>query len=903
MNYPNFIHDACRSTVRGGHAAIVSLVAGVGLLLSFPSSSLAQIHFEAVPVLESPGFLYGPFALGDVNEDGKLDLVAPHLQPNRIDVRLGDGLGGFGDATGINLAVIPVHVILGEFTGDDHLDVSVVSGDDDAVVLLAGDGNGGFGSPSQMPVSGFPFYQEAADFNTDGNLDLAVLTLSTDTVLMFLGDGAGSFQLSSQLPVRPQALSLEVADFNLDGVPDLSVSLGGGLFDEITGGVAVLLSDGKGGLTQDFEVEVGTYLTGHAVGDFNEDGRPDVAVAEDGRVYILEGAPGNLVHTATRGLAGNGPIALRAVDVTRDGHLDLVVPIFSFDVGEYHRVITFVGEGDGSFPTTRESRADGGGMVTGDVNRDGDVDVVLGSFRGTLAAHLGNGNGEFMPTDFVDVSVQNESIVTADFNEDGFMDVATATFESVIDGISILLSDASGGFNPTPLASGPVIIFVGGKINADQHEDLLGIQSNGTVLVWLGNGDGSFNQRPPFLGAQFATSGILVDLDEDQNLDLVVGYYAAVGVFLGSGNGSFSGQTGFTAYEGECRVMTADFNEDGHADIGVASAGQGVSPPRFSVLYGDGTGDLTLPLFFKDIDLDPLMPVAGDFNNDTHVDVAIPHHEFGSGVTLVPGTGGFSLGDPVHLFVGSPRTAVNAADLDDDGNLDLLVTSEDTADVAVFPGDGSGTFGDRARYRVGINPRALAVVDLENDGDLDILTVDKGDESVSILRQVPPPHLACRAGNMNRGASGIAADVVLINGSAGAGDERVVELLQSEALRIDLVNPPSKAAGTSGYVLYLTVGEPGVDERLFLPRGTGVICINAPLTGGAVTRIANPIGHDPILGAENWPGPATQFAPTTLLDVPLVGRTVSFYVQGLMFDSSAPNGSIGVTNGVLVRVE
>jgi len=178
-------------------------------------------------------------------------------------------------------------VAVGDFNGDGKLDLAIANVASNNVTVLLGSGTGGFtaalGSP--FPVGPNPQSVAVGDFNGDGNADLAVAGVgvyqSTGiNVTVLLGDGTGGFTVApggpSETGSAPTALA--VGDFNEDGRPDLAV------IDSVTGSVAVLLGNGRGGFTAapGSPLKAGTEAVSVAVGDFNADGKPDLAIANYG---------------------------------------------------------------------------------------------------------------------------------------------------------------------------------------------------------------------------------------------------------------------------------------------------------------------------------------------------------------------------------------------------------------------------------------------------------------------------------------------------------------------------------------------------------------------------------------------------------------------------------------------
>jgi hypothetical protein len=157
----------------------------------------------------------------------------------------------------------------------------------------------------------------------------------------------------------------------------------------------------------------------------------------------------------------------------------------------------------------------------------------------------------------------------------------------------------------------------------------------------------------------------------------------------------------------------------------------------------------------------------------------------------------------------------------------------------------------------------------------------------------------CRAGNIN-GLSGPVTDTLFINGSVGSLPDRIVNITPATPFTMHIDPAPS---GGRRYAMYLWVGQPNDATVRTAPFSIGMTCMPTPLNPGPPQPHfrANNIGHTAQLGTENWPGPATQPAPYDLLNLPGgVGRTGTFFVQGIEIDSQSPNGRAGVTNGIVI---
>jgi hypothetical protein len=177
---------------------------------------------QGSPFVVGRGFY--PHALGDMNGDGRLDVVAPDIMGSAIVVALGDGRGGFTAARGspLPLKPRPYFVLLEDVNGDKRLDAIATHDDLSEVDVLLGDGRGGLAAPRNFHAGQRGWTTAAADLNADGHEDL--LIAGTDGVKAFLGNGKGEFTASAEWSLKtPRATwKLAAADVNGDGRPDFA---------------------------------------------------------------------------------------------------------------------------------------------------------------------------------------------------------------------------------------------------------------------------------------------------------------------------------------------------------------------------------------------------------------------------------------------------------------------------------------------------------------------------------------------------------------------------------------------------------------------------------------------------------------------------------------------------------
>ena len=347
-------------------------------------------------------------------------------------------------------------------------------------------------------------------------------------------------------PGSPFALSnpvtSAVGDFNGDGKPDLAV------VNQSGNNVSVLLGNGAGGFSAapGSPFAVGTSPNSIAVADLNGDGKTDIVVSGSTGLTLLLG---NGLGGFTAGGSPGDPFRANSVaagDFNGDGIPDIVETVGIDARAEFGVVTVLLGNGSGGFTTGNPFHAFlvglGAVSAVGDFNRDGNLDVIVNtSPPGGSALLLGNGTGGFtVSLNIPFVAGPINAVAAADFNGDGILDLATASTT----GIQVLLGDGSGGFNQAPGSPITLLPFTGpgaeslaaGDFNGDGIQDLavqFGLGGNFTVL--LGNGSGGFTQPPGGLIAKGVGGSFAVaDFNGDGRPDLAALNPTNVTVLLGA---------------------------------------------------------------------------------------------------------------------------------------------------------------------------------------------------------------------------------------------------------------------------------------------------------------------------------------------------------------------------------
>ncbi|MGH7768350.1 MAG: FG-GAP repeat domain-containing protein [Candidatus Binatia bacterium] len=330
-------------------------------------------------------------------------------------------------------------------------------------------------------------------------------------------------------------------------------------------------------------------------GDFDEDNEVDLAVVNNAseKVALLlgDGDPATLGFTKPPPLnVGNSPQAAGVGDFNNDGHLDLAIANFSGD-----NVSIRLGNGDGTFTSVFPNLSPRNGPISiavGHFNGDSNLDLAVANHKSdNVSIFMGNGNGTFDPAVNFDVGNKPIAIAVGNFNssDDSHLDLAVTNFGGKT--VSLLLGDGSGGFSATPKCDGNLVAnctvggqpvaIVTGDFDGDGLPDLATANQIGkNVSILLGTGTdsiptaGLFDDAKKFsLGNRVPVSLTAADFNGDGALDLAAAHFPGnrLSVLLGNGDGTFGHRRSFSTPKGQFAIAADDFNGDGQPDLAVAN--------------------------------------------------------------------------------------------------------------------------------------------------------------------------------------------------------------------------------------------------------------------------------------------------------------------------------------------
>jgi len=472
--------------------------------------------------------------------------------------------------------------------------------------------------------------------------------------------------------------------------------------------------------------ETGGAATAFAYGDLNGDGRPDAAVVHSftDKLGLVLGKPGGRFGPPTLINTGDEPRAVAIVDFDQVGPVDIVV--FNENAGTLTLVLR---AGASTVVSTHPAGGNGDVLAAGDLDGDGDADVVTGNYdQKTLSIVEGLGALGFAAPVTYPASARPLSIALEDFDGDGALDVVTSNFQEAT--LTLRLGDGRGGLlAETTLATAAI---PGGLAAADLDADGdldLATGSN-TDLIVVRNGPAGF--ASPEITPVGATIHVVTasDFDDDGLVDLLVNASTLGGDALsrmsGTGGGAFAApvellDTSLSA------LAVDDADDDLRLDVVGATGG-------LCVFRGDGAGGLVSSppvALAEQAAIFALADLDGDGFDDLVSANSIQSDPFSVEgpvhVQLGDGEGGWG---PPQLQPVDAVDFIELADVTGDGQLDLLTTVGFSAwAIAIAAGDGAGGFAEPTLLSLpSQEASALKAADLDVDGDVDlaVLSIEGG---------------------------------------------------------------------------------------------------------------------------------------------------------------------------------
>ncbi|CAF3297399.1 unnamed protein product [Rotaria sp. Silwood2] len=740
-----------------------------GLLLGYGNGTFANIRLYFLGVAASPIFV----AVGDFNKDNQLDIVLANYGPNTISIVLGYANDSFGAVTTFTASDVsrPYCIAVGDVNNDGNLDLAIANAGTDSISIFLGYGNGTFVASVTYSTeyASLPQYVWMGDLNGDNLLDIVVTNTYTNNLGVFLGYGNGSFakQITYETGPTSGPCAFALGDLNSDGHLDIAVA------NFYLNSVGVFLGYGNGTFASQILFPTGdsSHPTSVTIADVNNDHRLDIVSLNGGtnNIAILLGHSNtkNAYQTiyTTRSSFQNGSITsgnfqdnyLANPSVTSEKTND----IFTLLLGDYYsdfQTETIYSTGSGTHPFS---------IAVGDLNNDTHLDmVVINSGKGSIEILLGFGNGSFKNEINYSIGLDSRplDVILIDFNNDNRLDMFVS--DSIGNNINIFVGLGNGTFaveaaiwtgtesQPNSLASG--------DFNNDNLLDVV-VTNQGTdsIGLLLGFKYSSFENKAIYSTGYLSSpySAAIGDVNNDNRLDIVVGNYATsnFAVFLGNSDGTFVLQTPQIHITGSHSwgVILGDFNNDNYLDM--ATVNWGIN--NIAVLLGYGNGTFAEPLFYSTgFASRPAAISSGDFNNDNYLDIVVTNYALNTaGIFLGYGNGTFDSVKTYSTGKLSGPSSVTIYDLNNDSYMDILTANIISDGIGILFGYGDGRFKDIQIYAsdIGTSPYYAAAADFNNDAILDIAVAFYGTGDIGILLGYDngnfSPIMTCKTGS-NAGA-------------------------------------------------------------------------------------------------------------------------------------------------------
>jgi hypothetical protein len=657
-------------------------------------------------------------AIGDLNGDGIPDIAVAYSGAGTVAVLFGTGTAGnttlsvaFGTGntafgTPVTFAAGPnalTSIAVGDINGDGKLDLAVTTSAGDVSVLL-GDGAGNFGAPTTFATGASPNSIVIEDLNADGALDIVVANANSASTSVLLNS------VHSTSTIQHSVVAITA-------VNDAPVVSSGGIvaYTEQAGGVKAgqftTVSDAD---SQNLVGATVTISAGRLAGDALH------FIDQNGISGSYNAANGVLTLSGSSSLA-NYAAALRSV--TFDNLTNQNPTDFGTDKSRTFTWLVNDGSGSNNLSTA----------VTSQINITAVNDAPALSGITTTVSYTESGAGTLLSGAIAVSDPDNTVLASASVNiSAGF--TTGDTLAANVAGTSITAHyDATVGrltfTGSDTLAHYQQVLRTVTYSSTSNNPTDSGLHPSRTIDWQVNDGGSTAFQGTSYAVGSTPDSVAVADLNGDGKLDLIIANAGSntVSVLLGNGAGGFGSATSFNVGTSPASVTVGDLNGDGKLDLVVANTGSNT----VSVLLGNSAGSFGTRSNFA-TGAAPNSVAIGDLNGDGNPDLVVgtsePDAIFGKDISVLLGTGNGSFGAPTGKYAGSSPRAATIADVNGDGNLDVIVGSTLTDDIVILSGNGAGGFSSTRSIGVGSEKAvAFAVGDLNGDGNADIVVA--GDPS------------------------------------------------------------------------------------------------------------------------------------------------------------------------------
>lgn len=641
-----------------------------------------------------------------------------------------------------------------------------------------------FSATTDFTTGTGPYAVALGDLNGDGKPDAAVANYDATSVSVFFntttpGASTPTFSAKTDFTTGTNPASISFSDFNGDGKSDIVVVNYGSnsisvLFNTTTSGSATPTFSAK----TDFTTGTGPYAV--ATGDFNGDGKKDIAAANydatSVSVFFNTTTPGSATPTfsaKTDFTAGTNPSSVTIRDLNGDGKNDLAVANYGSNSVSILLNTTTTNASTPTFSAKTDFATESGpyAVTLGDINNDGRPDMAATNYTTNKVSQYfnittpGASTPAFGAVSNYTVGTAPSSVTFCDLNGDGKADMAIGN--ETTNNVSVFMNTMTLGVTPASFSARTDISNAGNlsvklaDINGDGKPDLIG-SSGGSRLASIclnttttGASTPTFSARTTFASGLQTNTASIGDFNGDGKPDMTVCNGSSINylsVFLNSTtpgastptfSSSWSSGNTFATDVNPIWTTTADINGDGKPDIiSQNSTGGSISVLLNTTPPGNATPVFSSSVNFTTTPTTTQFLCAGDLNGDGKTDIAVTNGTANTVSVLLnttpTGSATPTFSAKTDFAVGSSSRNVAIGDLNGDGKPDLAVTNNLANTVSVLlntttPGASTPTFSANTDFNTGTGPWPVSIADLNGDGKSDLVVANNTGATVSVL--------------------------------------------------------------------------------------------------------------------------------------------------------------------------
>jgi hypothetical protein len=612
---------------------------------------------------------------------------------------------------------------------------------------------GSFLSKTENATGASPVYLYAADFNADGKPDLVSVNSSDNSISILKNTGAAglmSFAAKDDKVTGTLPSEAAIGDLDGDGKPDIAVANYG------SGTVSVFQNTSTAtviSFAAKYDVTASSGAYSVALGDFDHDGRTDLAIANrtSNKISVFRNLSipgaisfGNITDFNTAG----EPYSIVAADMDNDGKTDLITANYSSNSVSIFRNLSVIGTIDFQLKPDVAAGTNPVTIAAGDINADGKIDVVVGNYGShnvTVFKNTSTGAGNIsVAQDNFEAGNNPHSVAINDIDGDGKVDIAVSNSSS--DKVSVLKNITTGAaiaFEPKvefTSSAGPKGLSLG-DLDGDGKPDMAVVNSGANNLsIWMSKtcavpAISSFTPQSGPVGSSVTITGSNFNPSVSGNVVMLGGARAVV-----------------TSASKTQLVATVPAGGS-HQPVSVTTIANGMtaySSQSFITTFNCGSNIKTGFSFGQKADIgtntQPVGIALGDLDNDGVPDVVVTN-QGSNNISIFKnssaGPGSITFALKTNSNTASGPIDVVVADLDADGKQDVAVANLTSNNVSILRNvtvsGGNPTLAEKRDYNTGTGPRQLALGDVDGDGRPDLLVLNSTGGTISVLKNTSAP--------------------------------------------------------------------------------------------------------------------------------------------------------------------